>query len=294
VTPLDWIVTVFVFVFGGAVGSFLNVCIYRLPRALSIQEPARSFCPACGHGIAWYDNLPVVSWLRLRGRCRHCGGRISWRYPLVELVTAVVFGVTWLKLRYVDGVGAGPGVLMLLLCALLIVAVATDFEFRIIPEEISFFGLAGGLLASALVPELHVGGMPWHTLESLTGVVWLDGLIGGLIGAVASGGLVTVAALAGYWLFKKEAMGGGDVRLMALVGSFLGWKIGLLAFFIAPFVGLVYGLAMLFSTGDHYMPYGPWLALATWVCMLARGPLTRYVDDYCGILRDLWRLVFGG
>lgn len=292
-TAGQWTVIIWIFLLGAAVGSFLNVCIYRLPRALSIYSPSRSFCPLCKAPILWYDNIPVASWLALGRRCRNCRAPISWRYPLVELVTAVLFAATFAKLYYVDKGQIGPAIIALLVVALLIVGSVTDFDFRIIPEEITLFGTLTGLLAGALVPELHVGTMPWHTFRSLTGTPWLDGLIGSAIGMAVGGGLIWVTGAAAHLALGKEAMGFGDVLLMGMVGSYLGWKVSLVAFFLAPFMGIIYGVPMMFATGDHSMPYGPWLAAATWVSLMMRGTLTQYVNQYAQIITEGFRWLTG-
>jgi len=286
------LVTLFVFALGTVIGSFLNVCIYRLPRGLTINEPSRSFCPKCRNAILWSDNIPILSYLRLGGKCRYCGEPISVIYLIIELVTGLLFAATFAKLRYLDGAAYGPASLILLLEALLVVATATDFEFRIIPEEISVFGILTGIVASTMIPELHVGIMPHQTCRAITGIIYLDGFLSSLIGLLTGGGIVFLAAIAGYYIFKKEAMGGGDVMLMAMVGAFLGWKAGVIVFFLAPFLGIIYGVVTMFLTGDHYMPYGPWLAASTVVYIFARDWFARYLNEYADIIVSLVKLVF--
>ena len=122
--------------------------------------------------------------------------------------------------------------------------------------------------------------MPWHTFDSLTGISPLDGFVTGLIGLLVSGGVVLFFLFVGYYIFKKEAMGFGDVVLMAMVGSFVGWKLGFVAFFIAPFIGILYGMTMIIIKGDHYMAYGPWLAAATLFALLFRGTISGYINAY--------------
>lgn len=291
-TFAQYVVTFWILILGAAIGSFLNVCIYRLPRGLSVLHPSRSFCPRCEHFIEWFDNVPVLSFLNLGARCRYCRARISWQYPAVEALTAVLFTLTWVKLHYVDRAPLGPSIVYLELVALLIVGSGTDFEFRIITEEVTLFGMLTGLLASTMMPEMHVGPLPWQTFRSLTGIAPLDGFLASLIGALVSGGVVLFFLFVGRWVFKKEAMGMGDVVLMAMVGTFVGWKLGFVAFFVAPFMGILYGIAMMFSTGDHYMPYGPWLAMASLICLYFRDWFAHHFNTYIDIITSLVKLIF--
>jgi len=277
------------FVLGCAVGSFLNVCIWRLPRGMAINNPSRSLCPGCRHPIAWYDNIPLISFLALRARCRHCGELISWRYPLVEGLTGALFALIYVRQGVIVGTGRGQLVVMMLLSAMLIVASAVDMEFRIIPDEISLFGLLAGLFAGLLLPQLHVGPAAHHTFRALTGFRHLDGLIGSATGALVGGGTVFVCALVGELMFRKEALGFGDVKLMAMVGAFLGWKAALVVFFLSPFFGLVYGLPLLVLKGQHTMPFGPFLSCAAMVTVLFRTELCRYLVP----LEQLIKLVLG-
>ncbi|MBS3764007.1 MAG: prepilin peptidase [Planctomycetes bacterium] len=282
------------FLLGCAVGSFLNVCIWRLPRGLSISKPNRSFCPHCKTPIAAFDNIPILSFLILRGRCRHCGEPISFRYPVIEGLTGLLF----LGLYLLQGVGqnTGPGqlIIMGLLISLLVISSAVDMQFFIIPDEISVFGLFGGIIAGGLLPELHVGQQPYHTFETLTGLQHLDGLIGSLIGALGGGILVIFFAILGAVLFGKEAIGFGDVKLMAMVGAFLGWKVSFLAFFIAPFFGLIYGIPLLLLEDEHVMPYGPFLSSASVLIVLFRAQLCGILDHYVEVIGALFQMLFGG
>ena len=232
------------FVLGTVVGSFLTVCIWRLPREQSLVHP-RSRCPHCSHPIAWYDNIPLVSYLLLRARCRHCGGTIHWRYPLVETLSGVL---TALVLRRF---GLTPqGVIYLALIWALIVVSFVDLEHQIIPDEISLGGLVLGLVMSPLVPQLH------GTDQALIA------LRRALVGALVGGGLLYVTGVLGSLLFRKEAMGGGDVKLLGMAGSLLGWKLVTLTFFLAPILAIIPGLWVLLLKRSHVIPYGPFLALA--------------------------------
>jgi len=232
------------FVLGAFVGSFLNVCIWRLPRSQSIVRP-RSACPHCRHPIAWYDNVPLVSYALLGARCRHCRKPVHWRYPLVEALGGLAAVVTFQRF----GVGL-TGLVYLAFVWALIVASAIDFEHQIIPDEISVGGLVLGLVLSPLIPRLH------GTDHALTA------LMRSFAGALAGGGLLYVTGTLGSWLFRKEAMGGGDVKLLAMAGSLLGWKLVTLTFFLAPVLALIPGLAVLVFRRSHVIPYGPFLSLA--------------------------------
>jgi len=279
---------VWLFVLGCAIGSFLNVVIWRMPRGMTVREPRRSFCPNCENPIRWHDNVPLLGFLVLGGKCRDCGQPIAWRYPVVEALTGVLFALVYLT----QGVGAGvdPGqlVIMLLLTTLLIVASAIDMDWLIIPDEVSYYGLLGGLLAGFLLPQLHVGRASYQTYEGLTGLTHLDGLIAAVIGALGGGLIVLGVALFGALLFRKEAMGIGDVKLMAMVGAFFGWKVVLVAFFISPFVGLLYGIPLLIRKGEHVMPYGPFLSIGAVAALLFRDYLCSYIEP----LEELARMIF--
>lgn len=277
----------FVICLGLATGSFLNVMIWRLPRGGSISHPRTSRCPHCDAPLRAADNIPLLSFLILRGRCRYCGGPISWRYPLVEATTALLMLAVYLTQGVYAGTGPGQLIVMGLVVALLIGASGIDMEFRIIPDEISLYGVLGGLAASALLPELHVGPSAYHTVGSLTGISAIDGLIGGLMGTFIGGSIVLLFAVVGALVFGQEALGIGDVKLMAMVGAFLGWKVALLAFFLAPFFGLFYGLPLLLFTDEHKMPYGPFLSGGALLTILFRDTACLYLQRYIEIIRAI-------
>ena len=228
---------------GSVIGSFLNVCIYRMPRERSVVFPP-SHCPQCAQPIAWHDNIPILSYLVLRGRCRRCRERITPRYLLVELLTAA--STVAVTARF--GHGAVGLVYLALVCGL-IVASFIDLEFQIIPDEISKGGMALGVLFSVLIPSLHGTGSHLIALQR------------SVIGLLVGGGLLYVTGLAGNVVFRKESMGGGDVKLLAMAGSILGWKLVVLTFFVAPFLALIPGLAVLLFKRSHVIPYGPFLSL---------------------------------
>jgi leader peptidase (prepilin peptidase)/N-methyltransferase len=217
---------------GLAIGSFLNVVITRLPARRSVWGP-RSACPGCGASIAWHDNLPVVSFAVLRGRCRACGMRISWQYPVVEFVTALAFGAAWY--------GFGPSLDFLVAAVLLpalIAITAIDLHHQIIPDAITLPGVVAGLVANLAFQR----------------VSWLESLIGIAVG----GGLFFVIILA-----SGGGMGGGDMKLGAMLGAFLGWKVVLFSLFVSVVLGGALALALL-AAGKRGrkdpIPFGPFLA----------------------------------
>lgn len=235
---------IIVFIFGAIVGSFLNVCIYRLPKGESIVSPA-SHCPKCNKPIFWYDNVPILSYLVLGGRCRSCKTPINPGYIIVEIITAALA----VALFSVFGPGprfAGYGILS----AGLIVATFADLETREIPDEVSLGGLAVGLIFASIFPV------------TLGETSWSKALMASALGALAGGGSIYLMGFFGEMVFRKEAMGGGDVKLMAMAGAFLGWKLALLTFFIAPLFGSVAGLILKARDGRDIIPYGPYLSLA--------------------------------
>jgi leader peptidase (prepilin peptidase)/N-methyltransferase len=210
-------------VFGALIGSFLNVCISRLPAGLSVVRP-RSRCPKCETPIAWFDNIPVISWLLLRGRCRSCRASISIAYPLVELMVAFLWA--WMAWRH----GLGVEALRWAIFGSLLIGIAmTDAREFIIPHEFTF----GGILI-AIVAAFGGG---------------LGGVVGALNGAIFGAGLVYLIGAAGEFAFKKEAMGGGDVAMMAMVGSFLGWQSVVATIFIGAAVGVVLHLLAQMAPG---------------------------------------------
>lgn len=241
--------SLFMFILGAIVGSFLNVCIVRMPHEKSVVTP-RSHCVHCKKQLLWYDNIPFISYILLKGRCRFCGEKISPRYFWVELVTAVTFVAFY---QYY-GLSALLPAYLTMACGF-IVATFVDFEHRIIPDEVSIGGMAAGVLFSALIPELH--GMDPGTgplvLAHLKSLGW------SLFGVLVGGGSIYAMGILGDFLFKKESMGGGDVKLMAMVGAFLGWKLTILTFFLAPFFGAVYGIVEKIRTKDTAIAYGPFL-----------------------------------
>jgi leader peptidase (prepilin peptidase)/N-methyltransferase len=228
------------FLFGSIIGSFLNVCIFRIPKDMSLIRPA-SRCPSCNTPIKPYDNIPVLSFLMLGGRCRHCRAKISSRYPLVETLNALFYvAVVW---RY----GLGWHVPFLcVFCSAMIVIAFIDLDFQIIPDLITLPGILIGLIASSfLLPD------PFARDSSL-------GLREGIIGAVSGGAIFYLIAVV-----SRGGMGGGDIKMMAMVGSFSGWKSVLLTTFAGSLFGSVVGLFLIAFKGKGRktkVPFGPFLA----------------------------------
>ena len=231
-TALPWFFPLLVFGIGACVGSFLNVCIYRMPKGESVVAP-RSRC-GCGAPIAWYDNLPVLSWLILRGTARCCGRSFSIRYPLIELFTALLFVVCWQLFPADKAVGG------MVFCALLIGATFIDLEHMIIPDGFTIGGAVVGVGLSLALPALHGQSHEMFLIASLR--AGLDAILGLLVGSA----LVLWIALVAEAVLKKEAMGFGDVKFLGAIGAFVGWKGAVFAIFGGAMLGCVwFVLAML-------------------------------------------------
>ena len=234
----------FVFAVGAIVGSFLNVCIYRMPRDLSIVLP-RSFCPHCKAMIPLYENIPLVSYLLLQGKCFRCRKPIAFRYFLVELTSALIAWFLWRRYGLSAEFTASA-----VFFAMILVATLTDFETGLIPDQITITGMILGL-------ALSVTGHG-HFLQAL----WYQKLLASGVGLLAGGGILLLTGWLGKLVFRKDSMGGGDVKLLAMVGTFVGvTKVGLI-FFLAPFPALPFALWQRFVKKEETIPFGPFLALA--------------------------------
>ena len=253
------------FVVGLAIGSFLNVCIHRLPKGESIVHP-RSRCPHCGRMIAAYDNVPVLSYLWLRGRCRHCHSRISPFYPLIELLT----GLTFLLVYHRWGISP-PAVKAVLLASALIVLTFTDLRERLLPDRITFPGIAAGFLFALWLPlEDGTAALLLRLLggPNLSAVLLsvADALLGALLGA----GLLFALGEIWYRLRRVEAMGLGDVKMMGMVGLFLGIKLTVLTLLLGSLLGsLLGGLFLLLAGKDtrYELPFGTFLGVAALIAL---------------------------
>lgn len=255
---IDWYFTLVVFLFGACWGSFLNVCIYRIPAELSVVKP-RSRCPKCMTNLAWKDNIPILGWIFLGGKCRYCKAPISPRYPSIELLTAILFAVIWLVYPYQLIV-----VPYALLVFGLIFGSMVDFDEMWIPDRVTIGGEIIGPIFSFLIPSLH--GTESH----------LEGLILSLIGlAVGFGSLWLVGAL-GKLILKKDAMGFGDVKLMGCLGAFLGWESIIFIVFVSSLVGTIVGVTFIATGNKEWqskIPFGPYISLAAIIWMLGGSKL---------------------
>ncbi|MGB5217833.1 MAG: prepilin peptidase [Smithella sp.] len=234
-----YLTNLFAFIFGAAIGSFLNVCIFRLPEKKSIIKPS-SQCPYCHHPIRFYDNIPIISYFVLQGRCRDCRGRISWRYPLVECITAFLSLILFLKF------GLSLNFLVFFIfTAVLIVITFIDLDHQIIPDVLTLPGIPLFFLAAVFLVK----------------VPWQEALIGLLIG----GGVLMTIAIVYEFITKREGMGGGDIKLLAMIGGFFGWQSLIFVLLFSSFTGAIIGItAMIIKKQDtkYAVPFGPFLSAA--------------------------------
>jgi leader peptidase (prepilin peptidase)/N-methyltransferase len=358
--------------FGASVGSFLNVCIYRLPRpGLSVSRPVRSFCTTCGERIGARDNVPLVSWIRLGGRCRTCQSPISSRYFFVEALTAVVFAL--IVHRFLPAIAAGElswGALLTILVAVaaLIVATFVDIELRLIPDSVTIGGMHLLPLAVLFAPEIHSrrpdativslltaalprfdavnAALPFGPLGTAATVIvvgitsvlafalgsfiyriyrkrflpelargFRDVSLAGLLAALTVGAVLAlvlrpewifappffalastlagmlvgstsiyVVGVVGSAVFRKPAMGFGDVKLLGLLGGLAGWKGAIIAFFAACLIGALYGIGRLILCRDRYLPFGPFLAAGGVIVVLWPEWVDRGIHWYIGLI----------
>ena len=256
---LGTMTTIFSFLFGLTLGSFLNVCIYRIPRYKSIINPPSS-CPECGEKIKFYDNIPVISYIFLLGKCRNCRKSISLRYPVIELISSLLS--TALFIKY----GLGPQYfLFFAFAASLVIISFLDLHNQIIPDIISLPGILVGLGISFFLNHIY----------------WLDSLIG----IVGGGGFLFLVASIYERLTGKEGMGGGDVKLLAMIGAWLGWQSLPLVILISSLTGILIGGGALLLTGKGYqekIPFGPFLAISALISLLSGNELAHWYYN-------LWR-----
>ncbi len=246
---------------GAATGSFLNVAIYRLPRGESVVAP-RSHCTTCERVIPWYDNIPVLSWILLRGRCRGCGEPFSIRYPIVEALTGVI--LLGLSLQF--GWGIGLAFAFYFACSLL-VATYVDLDHRIIPDRVTLPGIVVALALALVSAWLAPPDVRWVPVQN-----WA-------VGTLVGGGILWLVAW-GYALATgREGMGGGDIKLLAMIGAFLGWQGVLLTLLLASFIGSVIGVGVMVARGGDTklaIPFGPFLAMGAMVSLFWGDGIIRW------------------
>lgn len=232
-------------IFGLIVGSFSNVCIYRIPRNESIIYPA-SHCPNCRNGILAKDNIPLLSYILLKGRCPNCGSRISIKYPVVEFLTGLVYVIIY----QIYGVSVQSLIYIILSSALIIIAFI-DLDEQVIPEVISLPGIVVGLILSFFVHHIS--------------------FVNSALGIVLGGGIILVIRLAGSLIFKKESMGIGDIELAAMIGAFLGWRYITISLFLGFFLGALTGIFLILSkikSREDAVPFGPFIILGSFITLL--------------------------
>jgi len=324
----------FLFILGLCIGSFLNVCIHRFPSKLRLRDQLKALtthgsgCPRCATAILWRDNLPLIGWLLLLGKCRNCKRPISPRYPLVELLTGILFVVVyqlemppnfwgdigqagllspdgpqnitglssvaaWLHVRYL---------LHIAMICCLIVATFIDFELRFIPDGCTLPMMVFAVIVATvsgqtfIVPLWFQDTSVANTLRSIS-PEWLrpalfswdclpfaiqhphvHGFLVSIAGLIVGGGLVWMVRIAGFWVLRQEAMGFGDVVLMGMIGSVIGWQPVTAVFFLAPVLAIFTALLALLTKRDREIPYGPWLSLATLIMILCWSTLWPFAE----------------
>jgi len=236
---------ILIFILGLIVGSFCNVCIYRIPKNESIIYPA-SHCSKCRSKIKPVDNIPLLSFILLKGRCRNCKSKISIQYPMVEFLSGLIYLIIYL----IYGLSVQTLIYIILSSALIIIAFI-DLNEQIVPDVISLPGIVTGFIISFFVPYIS--------------------FINSALGVVVGGGIILIIALVGSMIFKKEAMGGGDVKLAAMMGAFLGWRYIIISLFLGFFLGALVGIFLVLSkikSKEDMVPFGPFIALGSLITLL--------------------------
>lgn len=242
-----------IFISGLIIGSFLNVCIYRIPRGESLVL-SRSKCPHCGHLLKWWELMPIISFVILKGKCSECGEPISWYYSLVELFTAIIFVILFLKFNLTS-----TFFVYVFLFSVLLILSGIDIRFGVIPDIISIPGIIMGVVLSLFLNHIDI--------------------INSLLGLAAGGGVLLLIAY-----ISKGGMGGGDVKMMAMIGAFVGWKISLLSIFLGAFIGAVNGVILILINKDKNiksaLPFGPYLSFATLISILYYDIIISFYLDF--------------
>ncbi|MGA9882109.1 MAG: prepilin peptidase [Candidatus Acidiferrales bacterium] len=272
-----WFIAAAVFCLGLVIGSFLNVCIVRIPSGKSIVSPP-SACPKCGAQIRPYDNIPVISWLVLRGKCRGCKAKISAIYPAVELLTALLFLACFLAFGLtIDALKWG------IFSALMIVLIFTDLRERILPDVVNFTGFAIGLVLSFFTMPSD-GATLWlaHRVFSHPLPLPVLSFIDALLGAAIGSGLLWLVSEAYFRLRHREGMGLGDVKMMLLIGAFLGPKLTLLTILAGSLLGSILGVAFILASRkdrDYELPFGTFLGIAAVLVMFFGSPIMQWYQS---------------
>jgi leader peptidase (prepilin peptidase)/N-methyltransferase len=236
---INFLTVSIIFIFGMCIGSFLNVCIYRLPASKSIANPPRSICPNCNSHIRFYDNIPVLSYIWLKGRCRNCDAPISFRYPLVEVMS----GIVAVALLFKFGLSLESLVYFVFISSLLVITFI-DLDHKIIPDVISLPGIPTGLVASFALPTI--------TLKASA------------LGLLIGGGSLWFVAWAYNLIAHRDGMGGGDIKLLAMIGTIIGWKGVIFTIFASSVIGSCVGITMMLIKGKNMkfaIPFGPFLSI---------------------------------
>ncbi len=266
----DYFAYIFVFVIGACIGSFLNVVIYRVPNEQSVVYP-NSACPNCKKPIALYDNIPIVSWLILRAKCRRCGEPIHWRYPAVELLTALVFVFTYFQLGFTAFLPVG-----LAFVAVVIALIFIDSEHMILPNVITYplfvFALLVRLLYPLFLGTSYFSDTFYWPIAGIPGPPWLAGIAGAILGALVGGGSLWLVGEAWKRFRGVDAMGLGDVKMMLGVGALLGWRLAILTIFLGAFSGAVIGGVLVLKQKDRdlqtQIPFGIFLGIGSILSLL--------------------------
>ncbi len=261
---------------GLVIGSFLNVCIYRIPLGKSIVYPGSS-CPHCGISIRFFDNIPILSFLLLQGKCRACGKSISLQYPLVELLSGAAFyccARVWLFTT--------PTYVNSLFLAIIIILIFTDYNHRLLPNRLTLPGILVGILLSPLqTPEVYSDLLSWETIAllGLAHSTIAQAWVGSILGTIIGGGPLYLVALAYATIRRRQGLGMGDVKMMAMVGAFIGWRLVLLTLFVGSLLGLLVGiLLILFRKMDTQgkLPFGVFLGIGSVFCLFYAPSLVRW------------------